>query len=140
MNLKHIALLVLAIGLVASACSTEVLTLSVGTCFDDPASFEDVTDVPQIDCASPHENEVFINVDLTDTTYPGDEIVQSSAFDICEGAFESFVGIAYFDSIYDVGWLNPTSESWEAGDREIICFIYAVDLTKITGSVQGVAK
>jgi len=139
-EMKRIALLVVVIGLVASACSASVLKLSIGTCFDDPESFESVEDVPIVDCGTPHDNEVFANVDLTGDNYPGNEAVQNRALQVCETNFSAYVAIEYSSSIYDIGYLNPTSESWSAGDREVICFAYALDLSKITGSINGIAE
>jgi len=42
--------------------------------------------------------------------------------------------------IVRIGWFLPTSESWAAGDREVICFGYHVDFEKITGSINGIGQ
>ncbi len=138
--MKRIVLFVFVVGLVAAACSPSILALSIGTCFDDPDSFEVVEDVPMIDCDSPHDNEVFANVDVTGDDYPGEEAVDNRAFQMCEDKFSSYLGISYAESIYDIGWLNPTAETWDIGDREVICFAYDLNLEKITGSVNGIAE
>ena len=138
--MKRIAILLSAIAIVSSACSGSVLTLAVGTCFDDPETFEQVQDVPVVDCDEPHDNEVIANQDLTGDTYPGVEQVDNRASEICYDNFSEYVGISYEESIYDIGWLNPTVESWAVGDREIICFAYNVDFSKITGSINGAGE
>lgn len=125
--------------LVTAACAASVLTLETGTCFDDPESFEEVTDVPVVDCAEPHDNEVIASFDLPTGGYPGDAVVTSRAEEGCLVRFEPYVGIDFASSIYDLGWFTPSSESWDAGDREVICFVYDVTLAKITGSVAGSA-
>jgi hypothetical protein len=33
--------------------------------------------------------------------------------------------------------LVPTAESWEAGDRLVACFVYRVDLEKVSGTLEG---
>ena len=69
-EVKRIGLMVLVIAvLVLSACSAEVLTLDVGTCFDDPEAFDlvDSSDVPIVECDVPHDNEVYANKDLQDS-------------------------------------------------------------------------
>jgi putative regulator of septum formation len=137
MNRSVMAVLVV-VALVASACSASVLKLDVGTCFDDPETFEQVEDVPIVDCAEPHDNEVFANVDLTGGDYPGQEQVENRATQICYDNFSDYVGIAYEQSIYDIGWLFPTAETWAVGDREVICFAYDVNFEKITGSINGI--
>lgn len=87
-----------------------------------------------------HDNEVIANQDLTGDQYPGAEQVDNRAVQICYDNFSDYVGIAYEDSIYDIGWLYPTEETWAAGDREVICFGYRVDLAKITGSINGIGE
>jgi hypothetical protein len=123
-----------------AACSSTVLELDVGTCFDDPESFEEVEDVPIVDCSVPHDNEVIANQDLTGSDYPGQDQVENRASQICYDNFADYVGIAYEDSIYDIGWLFPTEESWEIGDREVICFAYDIGLEKISGSINGIGR
>ena len=136
MRIRHL-LLAISLGLLAVACSS-VLSLEVGTCFDDPETFTEVTDVPIVDCAEPHDNEVIANFDIAGATYPGDDTVNRQAEVGCLERFEPYVGTAYADSIYEIGWLTPTASSWDdAGDREVICFVYDLTLAKITGSVEG---
>lgn len=137
-------LISIAAGVVAvfalSACSGTVLSLDVGTCFDDPETFEQVEDVPVVDCDVAHDNEVIANADLTGSEYPGQEQVENRATQICYDNFADYVGISYEESIYDIGWLFPTEETWAVGDREVICFAYDVELNKITGSVNGIGR
>ena len=100
-RMKRLALLVLAIGLIASACSATVLELEVGTCFDDPDTFEEVEDVPIVECEDPHDNEVIANHDLTGSDYPGQEQTENRASQICYDSFADYVGIAYEESKVD---------------------------------------
>jgi hypothetical protein len=48
---RRIVVGVAAATLALSACSGTVLELDVGTCFDDPEDFEEVEEVPIVDCA-----------------------------------------------------------------------------------------
>jgi len=134
-----LALAVVALSLLAASCGGEVLTLEVGTCFDDPESFEEVSDVPRVDCPEPHDNEVIALRQLEGSSFPGDDVVAGLADELCIVAFDGYIGVPYEDSLYEFGWLVPTSASWDAGDREVICFIYDPTFAKITGSVLGVA-
>jgi len=139
--MRRITVLILVVGgLILSACSASVLKLDVGTCFDDPDTFDQVEDVPVVDCEDPHDNETIANVDLTGDDYPGREQVENRATQICYEEFSDYVGISYEASIYDIGWLFPTEETWAAGDREVICFAYALDFSKITGSINGIGQ
>ena len=56
----------------------------------------------------------------------------------CLSEFESYVGIAYEDSRLDVSYIFPVRDGWESeGDREFICFLYDLNLEKLSGSMQG---
>ncbi len=131
-----------AISLLAAACGTgNIWMLEVGSCFDDwegastSLESQEITDVPIIDCAQPHDNEVYMITDVADGDFPGDDAMEMVAVDTCFDGFEEFVGMPYEESTLDFGWLFPTSESWDEGDREIVCFAYDYELRKVTGSM-----
>lgn len=135
--MKRLIWMVLVMAL-ASCTQGNVLTLADGDCFDDPDGEEtEVTDVPIVDCADPHDNEVYQILDVEGDSYPGQNAVGSQADAECLAGFEPFVGATYEDSELDYGWLTPTQESWDSGDREIVCFVYRVDLAKLTGTMEG---
>jgi hypothetical protein len=127
---------------VLSGCSAEVLTLDVGTCLNDPNTFDLVasSDVPVVDCATPHDNEVYANEDLAGDEYPGQSETASRADEVCLPAFEDYIGEPYLTSIYEFSWFVPSDESWIGGDREVICFAYDASFTKITGSIRGIGQ
>ena len=61
----------------------------------------------------------------------------SAAFDRCIAEFADFVGLGYPDSDLDVFPITPTAESWADGDRVVLCALFALDLSKLTGSMEG---
>jgi|FLYL01.1.fsa_nt_gi hypothetical protein len=129
---------------VLAGCSPNVLDLDVGTCFDDDGVFSggdaevsEVSDVPIVDCAEPHDNEVYHVEVVGHPAFPGAEAMATQADEICWTAFEPFVGTDYLESELDFGWLIPTAESWERGDREVVCFLYRLDAGKMTGTMRG---
>lgn len=132
--------LVLATSILVAACAPSVLELEVGTCFDDPSSFESVTDVPILDCSEPHDNEVIALDQIGTTSYPGDDTVTSVSEETCVRVFDGAMGVPYLDSPYEVGWFSPSQDSWDVGDREIICFVFDPAFEKITGSVRGTSR
>jgi len=129
--------MLLATAVLLAACTPSVLELDVGTCFDDPSTFESVTDVPIRDCSEPHDNEVIALDQMSAPTYPGEDTVTLISEETCVRVFDGYMGVPYLDSPYEVGWLSPTSDSWDVGDREIICFVFDPVLEKITGSLRG---
>lgn len=134
-------------GSIAEEGNLNAFSLRVGDCFNDPDGLEvgtqsTVLELPAVPCSQPHDNEVFALIDLEggDDDYPGTEPVRSIGADRCLGEFEAYVGIAYEDSVLEFDpYLYPTAETWSAGDREIVCAVYNLDLAPLTGSVKGSA-
>lgn len=136
-----LVLLVFGLGVGATACSDEgnVFSLEVGTCFDDVVAGE-VGDVPIVDCAEAHDNEVYHLFDLPDGDFPGSSAVGSAADQGCFDAFPTFVGIDYQSSVLVYSGLVPTEESWEKGDdREVVCYLFHMEAEKLTGTQRGAA-
>ena len=96
-----VLVVLLVSGAILSGCSADVLTLDVGTCFDDPDAFDlvDSSDVPVVDCDVPHDNEVYANEDLSGDEYPGAEAVANRADQVCLDSFDSYIGAPYDESI-----------------------------------------
>ncbi len=142
MKTLRIVVLVLGMALLAAACSSDnVFSLEVGNCFDDEAAPgsepTELSSVPIVECAEPHDNEVFALFDLADGDFPGQSTVETSAFEGCVERFEAFVGLSYEESSLGLYPIYPTSGSWDQGDREVVCAVYDSTLAKIEGSVQG---
>ncbi len=129
---------IMVLVLVASACGggTSVLDVGVGDCFDDPDS-EIVSTLNTVDCSEPHDNEIYAAVIMPGGAFPGDDGVAEFAFDACFDEFEPYVGESYLDSPLDYLYLGPTEDSWAEGDREVLCVLYAADLSKLTGSMRA---
>ena len=123
----------------AEAEDETVFALAVGDCLASDPSGEEVSEVPTIDCAQPHDSEVFHTA-----TIDGDELPSAAEIEVvvqeeCLAAFEGFVGMAYEESALEVTWLEPTPESWDQGDRELVCMV--VDPAgQTTGSLQGASR
>ena len=111
--------------------------VTVGDCFDDPADVV-VESLELIDCDQPHDNEAYAKLLLEQSVFPGDATIAEFALDACLGPFESYVGMAYAESDLDFSYLAPTAEGWNTGgDRTVTCFLYAADLSKLSGSARG---
>jgi hypothetical protein len=136
--------LILLMALLVAACGGggNVFDLEVGTCFDDTdTDATEVSNVPVVDCSEPHDNEVFAVFDYTASdTFPGGTEMNSAAHDLCVAEFEGYVGLGYLESELNVFPITPTQGSWDDGDREIVCALYNLDLSKLTGSMEGAAR
>jgi hypothetical protein len=123
--------------------NTDVFALMVGDCLNDPqADGDEVFDVTTVDCAAPHDDEIYDSVILPDGDFPGAESIDASSSEACTASFGAFAGIEYADSVrLEYFPFYPTESSWKSGDREILCAIYALDEsgtpTKTTGTLEG---
>lgn len=153
--MRRISALMLALVMVLAACGDDepsrdssgqidqggdasVFALQVGDCFNDEAGTGEVVfNVPVVPCDEPHDNEIYFEFSMTDAVFPGnDAAVESSALR-CLDEFEPFVGKEYLESDLDLFPITPTAESWGEGDRVVYCVLYAVDLSKLTGTMRG---
>lgn len=124
----------------AVTAAGDVFTLAVGHCLDDAAASGEVTSVPIVDCAAPHDSEVFARTEVAGDEFPGADALDAELVAFCQGeAFTDFVGIPFPDSRYVTGGYYPTEASWARGDRELLCTIRAAEGTT-TGSLAGVAE
>ncbi len=63
--------------------------------------------------------------------------MQTTADEMCHADFDQFVGTPWEDSLLDYGWLHPTEDSWDDGDRVVTCFLYDADFQKLTRSMES---
>jgi hypothetical protein len=116
-----------------------VFDLEDGDCWDDPETTSDqVNEVEVLPCSEPHDNEIYHVFDLADGDFDA-TAVEEGARSGCLDEFDAFVGLPYADSELDVFAIWPTEESWAEGDREVLCSVYAIDLRKLVGSMEGEA-
>jgi len=116
-----------------------VFVLNVGDCFNDleDPNATSALSVPVVDCSLPHDNEIYYEYSMDDATYPGDDNIFDVTSIGCLEEFGRFVGLDYLDSELDLFPITPSSESWAEGDRVVLCVLYAVDLSKLEGSMEG---
>lgn len=132
-----------ACGLVNAFLGTgNAMDVEVGDCFNEEEMItalggaDEVSDIPLIDCAEPHNAEFFYAEDLPDGDFPGDASVSRSAEEICGGsAFDDFIGESDTESEIFIASLHPTADTWKLlNDREVLCYV-VVDGEPVTGSL-----
>jgi hypothetical protein len=129
----------LGFALLAGACTTEgnVFSLGVGQCFVDDVGAVDVSNVGIVDCTEPHLNEIFALPELPDGDFPLVTVDEDSAM-LCFDNFNSYVGVDYSFSIYEVGFLRPSQETWaELDDREVVCYLFDMNGETKTGTARA---
>ena len=124
---------------------TSVFDLEVGDCFS--ADSDEVATVLIVDCDQPHTYEAYFVFDHQagpGDAYPGDQEILEFADGECRPPFEEFVGKDYESSIWYITSIPPSADTWEAGDREIICTLNQEDAggeaIEVTGSAEGTAE
>lgn len=117
----------------------DAYTLPVGACLDDiPSGFISPSNL--VDCAQPHTYEVFGSFFLAEGAFPGDDAIESSAYEGCDAAYPDYVGVAWDQSALAYSYVAPTEETWAEGDREISCLLYDPAVDQTTGSLRGAAR
>ena len=113
--------------------------LRVGDCYNEPDgdTFSEVSAAP---CTEPHDSEVFHVSQLTSATFPTEDTILAAAESDCLPAFASYVGIDFQQSSLDIGYISPSQELWDDGDRSLVCTAHNVDGSQLTASVKGAAR
>jgi len=75
-----------------------------------------------VPCTQPHDSEVFLNQAVTAAAYPDDAGWSALAGQYCDPAFKSYVGSDMSTSRLNVQYIRPTSQSWDAGNNQLVCF------------------
>ena len=117
---------------------TDAFAIVIGDCFNDPGA-GDVETIPKIDCEKPHGNEAFGSTSIPDGDFPDKATIDALGSADCVEQFANFVGIAANESKYSIGYFFPTEESWDQGDREILCYVFD-EAGPITGTLLGRAE
>ena len=136
MRSRRAATVLVGLAVLLSACAQRnVFELATGTCFDDPGSGTEFTEVPIVECSEPHDNVVYAAFDMPDGGYPGSQAVGTAAEDGCLERFEAWAGVAYEASDYWASYFAPTEQSWQSlEDREVVCYAFDRDGQKLAGA------
>jgi Septum formation len=132
-------------GAIVGAGNIDAFQMRVGDCFNDNSALSsggaaELSEVPGVPCAEPHDNEVFAVFDLDLQSFPEDDDIADIALDSCLQRFEPFVGKDYESSSLDVVTMYPTQDSWNTHhDREVVCAVYDMNATRLVGTVEGLA-
>ena len=77
-------------------------------------------------------------------TYPGDKAIKDKAVGGCDGAFQSYVGIAFSQSKYTWADIVPDTSTWPKGDRALHCVAWYGTTSQagviLHSSIKGTAE
>lgn len=110
-------------GPIVEAVNEEDTWLELGDCFNETT--EVVSDVPTVDCATPHDYEVYAAFEIDLTEFPGDDEVFRLADEGCLAPFATYVGVPFESSSLDYSYYVPTADGWNNyDDREVTCILF----------------
>lgn len=114
------------------------MRLSVGACVQIPTSTSAYS-LETVSCSRPHQAEVFALPTIGGSEFPEAAQLELEARRECEKDFTPYVGSGVEDSALDLIWMTPSRESWERGDRQIVCLAAANGDQTLRGSVRDSA-
>lgn len=127
--------------------SGDAAKLQPGDCFDDPITAGQsgavVKEVQHHPCSEPHLFEVIETFKFAtsgDATFPGQTGFDSFIVEKCSVAFTTYIGIAEDQSSLSYSAYTPVESGWKSGDRDITCFLGALDGSKLTGSMKNARR
>lgn len=128
-------------GEITRSGSLAITDLRVGDCFDlQDSSADEIQDVTARRCDEGHHFEMIHIGQMPAGAYPSDDVLAGWLTDNCLPAFDAFIGLAYEQSRYDIGWFQPTRDGWDQGDRSVQCAVVDPDDAELTGSLRGSAR
>jgi hypothetical protein len=115
--------------------------VSVGDCLNDAGIRlrSDLTDVPRVSCAEPHDSELYAILAVEGSVFPGEGELIRGGQERCANVFGAFIGVPFADSTLDFRFYYPTASSWAQKDRSIHCVVFDPGM-KTTGSLLGAKR
>ena len=126
--------------------SVSVFSARAGQCFVSPTTVHaELSKLSRTPCSQKHNQEAYATVGYVaadgskPSTYPGNDLLTKFAQGACAPRFGPYVGVDYLDSSLYFTYLLPSPRSWQADDRNVICFITTACGT-LESSVKGSKK
>jgi hypothetical protein len=115
--------------------------LEVGDCLAESSTVDETFGVETVPCSEPHGLEVFASVNLPegDGAFPGYQVIDAQAEQMCVAEFEGFVGLPHEQSALEIRFMTPSEEGWRAGERLVHCAVYD-PAGEVSGSLRGTER
>ncbi|SPM27108.1 DUF4190 domain-containing protein [Mycobacterium terramassiliense] len=107
--------------------------IKVGDCFAELPTGNRISSVNTVSCDRPHVAEVAGVVTIPDGPFPGDYGFSAYGKQ-CKESLASYSATALLDPDIDLAVMKPTQDSWQHGDRAMVCV--ATFTNKRTGSIK----
>lgn len=137
-----IGLLAFAVLATRGPAPATAFTLKVGNCFDVPGDAQ-IGDIAVLDCAKPHDAEVFAAGNLVEAdatapiAYPGITGVSAWVDKACgPGAVRAYAGQTASANLA-VGYFFPDENAWSRGERQVTCYLHTRDGSKLSAPLSA---
>jgi len=113
-------------------------TLAVGDCYARPD--DDPRFVEKQSCARPHGREVTAAVEhpaAPGVRFPGVAALNREMDRVCRTAAEAYIGRSLDQAPLRVYRIYPSRESWEGGNRRVVCSLGRADRGPLAGSLRN---
>lgn len=109
--------------------------LQIGQCFNEGSWYDEARDrrvdlTASVDCAAAHQNEVYHEAEFpapNGAPFPGDTKMTEWSTQLCYDAFLGFVDTEYEVSTFEIGFVQPTKDTFEHPEgrhRRVFCYLY----------------
>jgi len=119
---------------------TNIYDMKAGQCFNyETLQSTDNMYAWVLDCATSHDSEVTGGGDVTAQDYPTDDEWTEWSTQICDPAFQSYIGTPWYDSELNAFSVHPDAQTWSNGVHKMVCV--AQDETGgLTTSLKGAKR
>ncbi len=118
-------------GKITGSGHTDILSLRVGDCFQNPtvgSATVRVGQVTAVPCTTPHNAQVFAQFTATDASYPGAQALSTEAEQGCRTRIATSLDKSKITSTMALHFVYPQPQAWANGQRTLKCLV--VDSTK----------
>ena len=122
--------------------------LQIGQCFNEGSWYDENLDrrvdlTASIDCEAEHQNEVYHAAEFpapNGAPFPGEDKMTEWSTQLCYDAFEGFIDQEYEESLYQIGFVQPTRDTFEhpvGRHRRVFCYVYDLGGDWLAGTARG---
>lgn len=122
-------------GAITDAGDVNSMKVKVGDCINNITEGE-VASVDAVPCREPHDAEAYASVQVPGDDLPELEQLTALADQRCGEQLQAAAPAAATDQDVEVFYLHPTEDTWDRGDREIVCFASYASGPR-AGSIRG---
>ena len=112
--------------------------LPIGSCVITDQGYY-VREVVETACNKLHDFQVagsFERDEGIGAEYPGTLELEYESYEKCQSIFESYTGIPFWQSKFDISTVTPSASTWRDGDREVTCLLVDTDGNALASSRQ----